>query len=99
MLIRQNELELIVPSLVIDEFERNRERVEALTTASVARRFKNIRQDLDYYGGTEDNHSLRVIEDRARHVPLTGAMTTRNSSHNGLQRHSSGPRVGSHPSG
>lgn len=78
VLVHQRKVELLVPSLVIDEFERNRERVEASMTASVAQRFKLIRQDLDEYGGTDNEKSLRVIEDLARHVPLIGALTTRN---------------------
>jgi len=78
VLIHQGEVELIVPSLVIDEFERNRERIETSMTASVAQRFKLIRQDLDDYGGAGNEDALRVIEDLARHVPLIGAMTTRN---------------------
>lgn len=47
-------------------------------TASVAQRFKLIRQDLDDYGGTDTEQALRTIEDLARHAPLIGAMTTRN---------------------
>ena len=47
-------------------------------TASVAQRFKLIRQDLDDYGGTDTEQALSTIEDLARHAPLIGAMTTRN---------------------
>jgi hypothetical protein len=78
VLIRQGEVELLVPGLVVDEFERNQERIETSMTASVAQRFKLIKQDLDEYGGTNNEGALRVIEDLARHVPLIGAMTTRN---------------------
>ncbi|MDK7178017.1 PIN domain-containing protein [Micrococcus luteus] len=78
VLVHQGEVELIVPPLVIDEYERNRERVEASMTASVAQRFKLIRQDLDDYGGTDTEQALSTIEDLARHAPLIGAMTTRN---------------------
>lgn len=78
VLVQQEVVELIVPSLVIEEYERNRERVEASMTASVAQRFKLIRQDLDDYGGTGADDALRTIEDLARHAPLIGALTTRN---------------------
>ena len=78
VLIHQDQVELLVPSLVVDEFERNRERIETSMTSSVAQRFKLIKQDLDDYGGTDNEHALKVIEDLARHVPLIGAMTTRN---------------------
>lgn len=78
VLAHQGKVELLVPSLVIDEFERNRERIESSMTASVAQRFKLIRQDLDDYGGAAQAEALSVIEDLARHAPLIGAMTTRN---------------------
>lgn len=78
VLIHQGEVELLVPPLVIDEFERNRERVATSMTASVAQRFKLIKQDLDEYGGEDNQQSLDLIEDLARDVPLIGAMTTRN---------------------
>lgn len=76
VLVHQGAVELLVPSLVIDEFERNRHRVEASMTTSVADRFKLIRQDLGEFGGTE--HEVKTIEDLARDVPLIGAMATRN---------------------
>lgn len=71
-------VELIVPRLVIDEYERNRERIQASMTTSVAQRFKLIRQDLNDYGGPDNEAALRTMEDLARHTPLIGAMTTRN---------------------
>lgn len=78
VLAHQGEVELLVPRLVVDEFERNRERIETSMTASIAQRFKLIKQDLDDYGGTVQEHALKVIEDLGRHVPLIGAMATRN---------------------
>lgn len=76
--VHQGEVELLVPSFVVDEFERNRARIEASMTVSVAQRFRLIRQDLDDYGGTDSEHALKIIEDLARHAPLIGAMATRN---------------------
>lgn len=76
LLVKEGEVELMVPQLVIDEFERNRARIEASMTSSVAQRFKAIKQDLDDYG--VDASASRLIEDLARHTPLIGAMTTRN---------------------
>ncbi|VXB65482.1 conserved hypothetical protein [Arthrobacter sp. 9V] len=78
VLVHQGQLELLVPKVVIDEFERNRDRVEASMTASVAQRFKLIKQDIDDFGGTDSTEALTIVEDLARHVPLIGAMTTRN---------------------
>ena len=78
LLVHHEDVELLVPELVIEEFERNRERVESSMTTTVAQRFKLIKQDLDDYGGSGIEHAAEVIADLARDVPLIGAMTTRN---------------------
>jgi len=78
VLANQGEVELLVPRLIVNEFERNRDRIETSMTASIAQRFKLIKQDLGDYGGADQEQALKVIEDLARHVPLIGAMTTRN---------------------
>lgn len=78
MLAGQGRIKLLVPFVVLEEFDRNRPRVEASMTASIATRFKLIRQDLATYGGDQDAHAVEVIDDLARHLPLVGAMTTRN---------------------
>jgi len=78
LLVHHEDVELLVPELVIEEFERNRERVESSMTTTVAQRFKLIKQDLDDYGGSGIEHAAEVIADLARDVPLIGAMTIRN---------------------
>lgn len=78
VLTHQDSIQLLVPPVVLDEYDRNRERVEAAMTASVTQRFKLIRQDLLDYGGDDDTHAIAVIEDLSRHLPLVGAMTTKN---------------------
>ncbi len=80
VLVHQGALELLVPSVVIDEYGRNRARVEASMTASIEQRFKLIKQDLDEYGGTDYEQALLLIDELAHEVPLIGAMTTRNST-------------------
>lgn len=78
VLIHQQEVQLLVPPVVIEEFDRNEARVQATMTSSIASRFKQIRQDLVTYGTDDDAHAVEVIEDLRRHLPLVGAMTTRN---------------------
>lgn len=78
VLVHRHEIELLVPRVVVDEFERNRERVEASMTASVAQRFKLMKQDLGDYGGTDYEQAVQVVDDLAHEVPLIDAMTTRN---------------------
>jgi hypothetical protein len=78
LLVHQGELDLLVPGVIVDEFERNRDRVETSMTTTVAQRFKLMKQDLGDYGGTDYEQALAVIEGLAHEVPLIGAMTTRN---------------------
>lgn len=78
VLVHQGDVGLLVPSVVIEEFERNRERVETSMTASVEQRFKLIKQDLGDFGGSDYEQALRVIDGLAHEVPLIGAMTTSN---------------------
>lgn len=47
-------------------------------TSSISARFRQIRQDLMTYGGDDDGHAVEVLENLGRHLPLVGAMTTRN---------------------
>jgi hypothetical protein len=77
VLMFQQKLELLVPSLVLNEFERNRPRVEAAVTASVAERFRLLRNDLHEYGGDERHQWL---EEMTHQLPLLSAMTLQNFS-------------------
>jgi len=65
VLTRHGGVQLIVPTVVIDEFKRNRERIEASMTASVEQRFRLIKQDLGEYGGTDYESALRGLDKRA----------------------------------
>ena len=74
----QRDLELLVPSVVIDEFERNRPRIESSMTASVAERIRLVRRDFAEYGSSESQTAIDAIDGRAHPVHVVGAMTTRN---------------------
>lgn len=76
-LVGRGDLELLVPNVVVEEFDRNRDRVAATMTTSVASRFNALRQDLVFYADV-DEQTRQVVDDLSRHVPLIGAMTTRN---------------------
>ena len=78
VLIHQEEVTLLVPAVIIEEFDRNQERLRATMTASIASRFRQIRQDLVRYGTDDDAHAVEIIEGLSHHLPLVGAMTTRN---------------------
>jgi hypothetical protein len=74
----QARLDILVPQVVIDEFERNRPRVESSMTSEVAQRFKLIRRDLVQYGSDQPSGALEMLDQLSHQVPLIGAMTTRN---------------------
>jgi hypothetical protein len=78
VLMHQERLDILVPQVVIDEFERNQPRVEASMTSEVAQRFKLIRRDLVQYGSEQQSGALEMLDQLAHQVPLIGAMTTRN---------------------
>jgi hypothetical protein len=78
VLVHQRELELLVPSLILDEFHRNRSGIEHSMTASVTERFRLLKQDLGEYGGENQQDALDLLDGLAHQVPLIGAMTTRN---------------------
>ncbi|MCZ0730481.1 PIN domain-containing protein [Mycolicibacterium iranicum] len=74
-------LNLLVPQLVIDEFERNRPKVEASMTSEVAQRFKLIRRDVATYGSESDDGAMEMLDRLAHQVPLIGAMAARSFDH------------------
>jgi hypothetical protein len=81
LLLEQGLLGLMVPALVIDEFERNRASVERSMTSSVVERFRLIRQDVALDGSDDAVESILanfVFEQWAHKLPLIGAVTTRN---------------------
>lgn len=73
----QGQLELLVPEVVVDEFERNRPRAEAAVSTSVLDRFRQLRQDLHEYGGDE---RLEWLEEMSHRVPMVSSGTLQNFS-------------------
>lgn len=71
LLVHQGDLQLPVPDVVIDEFDR----VETTMTTMVAPRFNLMKQDWGDYGGRVYEQTLGVKS--LAQVPSIGAMTTR----------------------
>jgi len=69
-------LELLVPSLVIAEFDRNRPRSEMAVTTSVLDRLRQSRRQLREYAGEQHEHIW--LEETAQHIPLVNAMAPQN---------------------
>jgi hypothetical protein len=71
-------MELLVPQIVIDEFERNRERIETDIGRSVTSTFRQVRDAVHEHGedvGREE--ALRQLDDLTHRVPLIIQMATR----------------------
>lgn len=76
--IHENYLQLLVPALVIEEFDRNRSRAEDAVTVKVRDRFRPIRNDLDAYANDEQRRQW--LQEMTHYIPLVSAMTVRNFS-------------------
>ncbi|MFE2466557.1 PIN domain-containing protein [Streptomyces mirabilis] len=77
VLLHQEKLEILVPALILDEFDRNRPRAEAATTQSVKERFRLLRQDLQDYG---DDEAQKWIADMVHQIPHASARSLQNFS-------------------
>jgi hypothetical protein len=75
LLIHWGRLRLLVPSIVLDEFDRNRPSAEERVTKSVSERFKELRRDLKDYGG---ERSQEWLDEMTHHVPMLSAKTLQN---------------------
>jgi PIN domain len=75
VLKHQGKLELFVPAVIIDEFERNRPQVEERISAKVHTRFKELRADIRQYGG-EDRQDW--VEEMTHLIPLVSAGALQN---------------------
>lgn len=71
----EERLELLVPQIVIDEFEHNRDRIEADMARSVSAIFHRVRAVVDEHGreGGRDE-ALKQLDDLAHRVPLINQM-------------------------
>jgi hypothetical protein len=70
--MQDGDLELLVPGVVVDEFERNRERIEQSMTTGVAARFKGLRKDLEDLSAESHRPAFGAIAGLAHEMPLIG---------------------------
>ena len=76
VLLFQKKLKLMVPALVIDEFDRNRPRREDALTKSVVDRLRQFRRDLRSFAGERDEWGL--LDQLQQHVPLVNTTAPQN---------------------
>ena len=74
--MHQGKLELLVPAVVIEEFERNRPRSEAAVTRSVLDRLRQLRRDLHEFAGEQHEHVW--LAETEQHIPLVNATAPQN---------------------
>lgn len=78
VLVHSGRLTLLVPQLVIDEFDRNRSRVEADMTRSLSANFRRVRDEIEQYGQDGRDAALGELDNIALRVPLIKQIATRN---------------------
>lgn len=72
-------VELLVPQVILDEFDRNRQGVEKSMTTSLTERIKAFRKELTAYAEMDyGDEELTLFDQWAHQVSLSGALTTRN---------------------
>ena len=77
--IEDGHVDLLVPQLILDEFDRNRAGVEKTMTTSLTERFKAIRQELTAYADMDyRNEELRLFDQWAHQLTMSGALTIGN---------------------
>lgn len=74
--LHQGRLELLVPPLLVEEFERNRPRSEAAVTAGVLDRLRQLRRELREFAGEKHEHVW--LEETQQHIPLVNARAPQN---------------------
>jgi hypothetical protein len=72
----QGKLDLLVPALIIEEYDRNRPRLESAVTTSVLDRLRQLRRELREYAG--DQHQHIWLAETTEHIPLVNATTPQN---------------------
>jgi hypothetical protein len=72
----QKKLELLIPAVVIEEFDRNRPRLEAAVTTSIIDRLRQLRRELRDFAGDQNEHVW--LEETRQHIPLVNAMAPQN---------------------
>ncbi len=78
MLVHRGFLTLLVPEIVLEEFERNRSRVEADMTRGLSATFRRVRDEIEKYGQEKKDAALTELDNLAQRVPLIKQIATRN---------------------
>lgn len=76
-LVDQGKIDILVPDIVITEFERNRDRVQASMTKSVSSKFNEVRKAISEHGrGANKQKALDELDNITHQVPLVNQLAT-----------------------
>jgi hypothetical protein len=78
VLVHEGRVILLVPQLVVDEFGRNRDRVQADMTRSLSANFRRVRDEIEQYGQEGRDVALTELDNLTLRVPLIKQIATRN---------------------
>ena len=79
VLAHEGRMSLLVPPIVVDEFDRNRERVESDMTRSVSAQLRRARDAIEEHGQGDGRQSaLTELDNLSHRLPLINQMATRN---------------------
>ncbi len=78
-LCSQGRVQLIVPQIVLDEFERNRGKVQEAMTRSVSAKFREVRRAIDEHGsGDGRQEAISQLDNITHQIPLINQLATQN---------------------
>lgn len=63
-------IKLVCPSLIKDEFNRNKERVSEVATQRLSQEFKRIRRVVDQYGNNEKSSVIGALDEIQHKLPI-----------------------------
>jgi hypothetical protein len=78
VLVHERRVTLLVPKVVVDEFGRNRDRVQADMTRSLSANFRRVRDEIEQYGQEGRDVALTELDNLTLRVPLIKQIATRN---------------------
>jgi hypothetical protein len=78
VLAHEGRLTLLVPEIVLEEFERSRSRVETDMTRGLSATFRRVRDEVEQYGQDKKDAALAELDNLTQRVPLIKQIATRN---------------------
>lgn len=69
-LVSAGSLRLVVPDLVVTEFERNKDNVAEKTRRRLSQEFKQVRGVVEEFGGNNKTYAIEVLNEVGSRLPL-----------------------------